>query len=252
MGFLETRSTEPYRRGQLSEIPVFQPNLARTCFSSYDWFVIDWPAVLGFVYVGAFVTGFVLSFTIKQRSRRFGVRIATAILAVPIVLIGILSAVLRLTIFTEPPTLAELRSEFQSKRPALETIVRMSDEDQSFSRVASNFFWADAATPGARLSEPRWELYREVFSRTGVKLGLQRDGAGNVFIIVDSVGLLNRGHATGFLYCQSTKSVNGLGFYPCFLNQEIGHRDYDPRTRDEAYSFRKLDNRWYAYDEGPS
>ena len=106
--------------------------------------------------------------------------------------------------------------------------------------------------PGAGLPEPRWEQYREAFSRTGVKLGLQRDEWGNVFIIVDSVGLLNRGHATGYVYCHSTKSVSGLGFYPCFLNQEKGHRDYDPKTRDEAYSFLKLDNRLYAYDEGPS
>jgi hypothetical protein len=36
------------------------------------------------------------------------------------------------------------------------------------------------------------------------------------------------------------------------LYQERGKREYDPKTRDEGYSFQKLDNRWYAYDEGPS
>lgn len=214
--------------------------------------MISWPAVLAFVYVVALVTGLVLSFTMSQRSRRFGVRVATTILAAPILVIGILLAVLRLTIFREPPTLTELQSAFQAKRPALETIIHMSDEDQNFSRIAPDFLRAGTATSKARLAEPRWQLYREVFSRTGVKLGLQRDEAGNVFIMVDSVGLLNRGHTTGYVYCHAPKSASDLGYYPCFLNQEKGHREYDPRTRDEAYSFLKLDSLWYAYDEGPS
>ena len=91
------------RSGTLPVTPFTCRILPGRASPSYDWLVISWPAVLGFVYVGALVTGLVLSFTIRQRSRRFGVRVAAAILAAPIVLLGILLAVLRLTIFREPP-----------------------------------------------------------------------------------------------------------------------------------------------------
>ncbi len=70
--------------------------------------------------------------------------------------------------------------------------------------------------------------------------------------MVDSVGLLNRGHTTGYVYC-APLAVPGAGsFYPCMLHQEKGERKYNPKTREEGYSFEKLASRWYAYNEGPS
>lgn len=190
----------------------------------------------------------------KQQPRRRNIRIATIVLNTPILFFGVLFALLRFTIFKEPPTLAELQREFSSKRADLEVIVRMSDEDPTFWRIAPDFLRSgDPSKPDAQLPATRWDAYRRIFSRTGIKLGLERDASHDVFIIVDSVGLLNRGHATGYVYCDSTAPPpNSYGFHPCALNQKRGHRDYDPRTRDEAYSFLKLDDHWYAYDEGPS
>jgi hypothetical protein len=106
--------------------------------------------------------------------------------------------------------------------------------------------------PKAALPEPRWDTYRALFSRNGIKLGVSRNKCGDVFIMVDSVGLLNRGHVSGYLNCRSTYREDDSRFEPCVLRTEIGQRAFNPETRQEAYSFRRIDTDWYVYDEGPS
>lgn len=142
-------------------------------------------------------------------------------------------------------------------------IVSMSDEDSRFWRIAPG--WVDRTTddsirfeqfmendPKAGLSKARWDTYREIFNRSGIKLGIQRNKQRDAFIMVDSIGLLNRGHVSGYVKCSSTISQDADRFYPCILRQNNGKREYSPDPRREGYSFQRLDNAWYAYDEGPS
>lgn len=207
--------------------------------------------------------GLVLSFTTHRQPRLRNIRILTFLLAAPMLLAVTFWIFLRFTIVKEPPTLTDLQRDFPSKRADIEMILRMSDEDLTFSRIAPTFldrtpdnphkfgrYMAD--DPKAGLARSRWDVYRTIYNRNGIRLGVQRDASNDAFIMVDSVGLLNRGHVSGYLYCAPTAEPSARRFYPCMLHQERGERKYDPRTRDEGYSFRKLDNRWYAYDEGPS
>jgi hypothetical protein len=172
-------------------------------------------------------------------------------------------AILRFTMFKEPPTLADLRREFPKKRANLETILRMSNEDLNFYRIAPDFLdrTLDNAKdsgrymkgdPAAGLTQSRWDAYRKLYTHSGVKLGVQRDFSGDAFIMIDSVGILNRGHASGYLYCAPTSSVDSDRFQPCLLQADKGSGEYDPATGDEGYSFEKLEDRWYVYDLGPS
>jgi hypothetical protein len=184
-------------------------------------------------------------------------------LTTPIALTLAFFVFLRFTIFKEPPALADLQRDFPSKRADLETILRMSDEDVTFSRIAPDFLDRTIDNPNefgrymrndpkAGLPPSRWDAYRKIYTQAGVKLGIQRDNSRDAFIMVDSVGLLNRGHTTGYLHCAPTAPPSAFRFYPCMLHQDNGARKYDPNTRDEGYSFQKLVDRWYAYDEGPS
>lgn len=203
-----------------------------------------------------------MSITTQTQPRRRRIRFATFVLITPIVIAIVLIIFLRLTIFREPPTLGELQRDFQSKRTDLETIVHMSDEDANFSRIAPDFLDRDIGSnrfgryseddPKAGLPRLRWDAYRKIYSRNGIKLGIQRDAGRDAFIMVDSVGLLNRGHASGYLYCALGVPTNLSRYYPCILRQERGKREYNPDTREEGYSFQKLEGSWYAYDEGPS
>ena len=204
-----------------------------------------------------------MSFAIRQQPRRHTIRVVTGLLAAPIVAILVLGIVIKFVFFKEPPTLAELSREFSIRRIDLEEILRMSDEDVRFSRIAPTFVDRVPDEPNelgrfnegdlrAGLPKARWDAYRKIYARNGITLGIQRDGSGDAFIMVDSVGLLNRGHATGYLHCAASSSTDGNRFHPCLLRQGSGKQDYDPAAGKEAYSFEKLDDRWFVYDEGPS
>jgi hypothetical protein len=135
----------------------------------------------------------------------------------------------------------------------------MSDEDSALLRIAPTFI--DEAgefrrymegDPKARLPKARWDEYRRIYAKNGIKLGIQRDSFGDAFIMVDSMGLLNRGHTTGYLHCVLPISEDENRFFPCRLSQEDGRRDFDPTKHQEAYESHRIDIGWFAYDEGPS
>ncbi len=205
-----------------------------------------WPALLGFAYIGALVIAVVLSIATRQQPRRRNIHIATVVLTTPIALTLAFFVFLRFTIFKEPPALADLQRDFPSKRADLETILRMSDEDVTFSRIAPDFldrtidnpneFGRYMNDPKAGLPPSRWDAYRKIYTQAGIKLGIQRDNSRDAFIMVDSVGLLNRGHTTGYLHCAPTAPPSAFRFYPCMLHQDNGARKYDPNTRDEGPS----------------
>ena len=168
--------------------------------------------------------------------------------------IVILIAGLALLMYScEPPSLSTLERRFPRQRHDLETIVSMSNHDAQLLRIDPNWFMTRdhqylSYSPDTGITEARWNEYRRLFSENGIAQGIQRDlDSGDAFIIVDSVGILNRGHSNGYLYCGAGASHRYL---PCYSNQSHGEHPYKPG--DEAYSFRKLADRWYAYSEGPS
>jgi hypothetical protein len=214
--------------------------------------VLSWGSLLEFVYVGILATGLMFSVLDRQRLRRRKIRIATAALSSPIILLGALLVFLRFTIFREPPTLEELQRDFPSRRAALNTLVRMSDQDRKFFRITPDFSVSGQRSDGTLLPKPRLDEYRKVFAQNGIRDGIERDDSRDAFVIVGSVGILNRGRSTGYVHCDPSPVVTGYRFYPCVLKQKNGHREFNPTTRDEAYSFVRLDELWYAYDVGPS
>jgi hypothetical protein len=219
-----------------------------------------WAVVTTLVYFVILITGIVLSLTIHRRRR--AVRIATIILTTPIWLSIAMFVFIWFTFLKEPPTLRELRSDFSSKRADLETILAMADDDKEFSRIAPDFL--DRATdipgdfgryeahdPRAKLSNARWDAYRRIYSRNDIKLGFQRNSAGDTFIMLGSVGFLDRGHITGYLHCVAASPPDLYRFGACIHQDEKAVHSVGDYSGDEKYSFEKLDDGWFAYDEGP-
>jgi hypothetical protein len=229
-------------------------------------FLVNWTIAIPAVYVVALITATVLSITLRPQPRRRVARVLAAVLWAPIAALMGLLLILRLTIFREPPSLAELQQNFANKQSDLELILRMSDEDSDFSRIAPTFVDRNSGespqssgrymeeNPSAQMPNSRWDVYRKTYARNSIKLGIQRDSAGDAFIMADSVGLLNRGHTSGYLHCASdSKGIpSDLRYQPCVLGQEKGRREFSAEPRQEAYSLQRLGNGWYAYDEGPS
>ena len=221
-----------------------------------------WVTTVRLAYAALLVTGIVLSLTIRRRSR--AIRIATGILSLPLWVFISAWVYIIFVVFKEPPTLRQLKADFPSRRADLETILMMADEDNEFPRIASDFLYRTgdapgeihqyaADDPGAKLPKSRWDAYRKVYARNNIKLGFQRDRAGDNFIMVDSVGFLNNGHTTGYLHCVHQDSNTEFYRFGACMHQDgrAGH-SVGNYSGDEKYAFEKLGDGWFVYDDGPA
>jgi hypothetical protein len=166
----------------------------------------------------------------------------------------------------EPPDLPMLTKHFSERQATLAQILAMSDRDTHFARIDPTFvdygyidgtpggqsMWGDANSP---LPTDHWTQYRKLFSEAGLDQGISRDADGNVFFMAGSIGLLNRGHSTGYLFCRDPGSPASRSsrFEPCTLSlQDSGSREYQAEPRVEAYKFKRVADHWYVFDQGPS
>jgi hypothetical protein len=160
-----------------------------------------------------------------------------------------------LTWISEPPSVTTLADRFPAAQTDLELILTMAEHDSNLVRIAPTWLGTkdfrnfSAGTPGASISLERWERYRQLFKRNHIADGITRDpSTGDTFIIVQAVGILNRGNANGYLHCGSGR---GHAYIPCSSAQARGSHPH-VTAGDEAYSFIRLAAGWYAYSEGPS
>ena len=159
----------------------------------------------------------------------------------------------------DPPSLPKLAKSFPERRQTLTEILNMSNLDQQYLRIdptfiysdAGEFMWGDVNSP---LAKDRWNQYRGLFSRAHLDQGITRDPGGDVFFMAGSVGLLNRGYSTGYLFCKDPGSPSSQNsrFEPCTLPpQDSGSRIFQAEPRVEAYSFKRLADHWYVFSQGP-
>jgi len=211
--------------------------------------------ILGYVLV--LIASAILSFTTKTQPTRRITRITASVMSglLILVILGLwLTAVL---LFPEPPTISELQKKFEKRRQDLQTIVQMSNEDASYGRIAPDFKerFVEFKTGGITeednrtpyLSPARSKEYRKLYARNGIKLGVSRKKSGDVFIMMDSVGMLNRGHATGYVFCSGNGSEPDSQLPPCTSNKdfEVGGQ----YAGGDAFVYRKLYDHWYAFDD---
>jgi len=166
----------------------------------------------------------------------------------------------------EPPSITRLATAFPERRAALEQILAMSNQDTHFSRIDPtfvNYGYIDGTPYGQALQgqgnsplpDERWNSYRSLFKKIKLQQGLERDADGNVYFRSGAVGLLNRGHSTGYLYCRDagSNSSQKSSFEPCTLShRDSGSQSFSMEPRGEAYSFMKVADHWFVFDQGPS
>ena len=163
------------------------------------------------------------------------------------------SALVLLMVSCTPPSLPSLARRFPSERPDLETIIHMSDQDSGLSVIDPSWLQLRNGTqflsfdPKAGITEARWDEYRRIFRRNDITQGIRRfQPNGDAFILVKSEGLLDRGYSNGFVYCGAGPEHS---YPPCSSKEE--HAEHPYTQGDEAYSFIKLADRWYAFSQGP-
>ena len=207
-------------------------------------------AIVYVLLLGAAITAIFIN---KKKMARTVAIICLCLMAVPLLLVGAFYVWVRITLGPAPPTLSEIQKEFPKHRTDLETIVQMSNQDAEFARVAPDFdfkFSPNQSDTPKDLPKERWDEYRRIFARNDIRLGILRDQQTDVFIMINSEGLLDMGHASGYLYCSENPEVAERRFEPCTSKESSGSQPYT-NEKTEAYSFIKLADHWYAFDQGP-
>jgi hypothetical protein len=152
----------------------------------------------------------------------------------------------------EPPSVTTLADRFPGERRNLETIIAMSDQDSQMAVIDPSWLEIRGQSfpllnNAAGISAKRWDEYRRIFRLNGFTLGIRRYSAkGDAFIIVKSIGLLDNGYSSGYLYCAPGMEHQ---YAPCSSEEKRGERPASAGV--EAYEFVKLTDRWRAFLQGP-
>ncbi len=185
----------------------------------------------------------------------------------PLILLGSFAAISSVVIAlgvgylfsTKTPTLDALTQSFTERRPVLEQIGRMAHANREFSRLNRAYVTlaATGKTESTRsaLIADRWEQYKQLFARAGLRDGFEQDTAGNIFFIAGGEGLIHRGHATGYVFCADpgTPASAHSPFVSCRLaHQATGSQKYDVMKNAGGYEFRQLADHWFVFDQDHS
>lgn len=122
----------------------------------------------------------------------------------------------------------------------------MANEDSKVIRIAYDFTWLDDnlnwPRPESQLgfSKNRWDEYRTLFTKLGLRGGLSRrtDLPGTIFFIASTKGLSLGGSAKGYVYSTEERSP---------LLSSLDHVSVQMKDRVPVYE--KLSANWYLYYE---
>jgi hypothetical protein len=165
----------------------------------------------------------------------------------------------------EPPSLPTLAKHFAERRPTLEQIIAMSDQDKYFFRIDPTFVDYDftqgnmngkavVGPAAAKMPPARLQNYRALFARAKLNQGFQRQQDGDMYFMAGSFGILDNGYTTGYLYCRDPGSVSSQssGYEPCrSATIDHGSQNESITPPRQAYSFQKVADHWFVFEEGP-
>ena len=181
------------------------------------------------------------------------------------------SAILLLAASCSPPSLPTLGGRFAQQRRDLEILVQMADQDSDFYVIDPEWLESSAGQfreepqahvalspfvrknpgldplhdPEAFMTIERWNEYRRIFSRNHITQGIRRSPtSGDAFILVKSDGLVTGGSSSGYIHCGPGPEHT----YPPCSSKELRFEQPNMTAEHEAYSFLKLADRWYAYN----
>jgi len=167
----------------------------------------------------------------------------------------VLVAVLWWSCGPNQPSDAELERQFNRRRPDLERLVTMMDEDWQMSRIAPNFTWRQdsVAWPRAEsewgISSQRWDEYRSIFVRADFKDGTtRREKSSDIIVDVWSWGIVPAGVGVGYLHCGTPRNGYAHTEPPCIENQDSGTGLHGHST-SYGYRYKRIASDWYIYEE---
>jgi hypothetical protein len=139
-----------------------------------------------------------------------------------------------------PPTDEALSKRFHRDSVALRTLVTMAEQDKKVIRVADDF-----VRPEYAIESGRWKEYRKAFRQAHTSDGIEKDGFGNTYVIIYTMGLVGSGRSKGFVFCAHPTNSD-KAFLPCSEEKDSGWYEY---REGKGYSYRRISGQWYVYSE---
>ncbi len=144
---------------------------------------------------------------------------------------------------TAHPADSVLEMNFRKHKSDFQLLVSMSNEDRSIVRIPLSFPYLsnDNSWPrtgaGPGLSNDRWDAYRSLFQKLGLKRGLTRQGDLDIIVLCASAaGNVTSGTDKGYAYSETelTPTVESLDAVPETL-------------RNQPTVYKSIEPHWYLY-----
>lgn len=145
---------------------------------------------------------------------------------------------------------AALIRNFELHQQDFDKLIEMAKVDSHVVRIAYDFTWLDTNYHWPRpeseigLTKERWNEYKGMFSKLGLKEGLAWSFDGSIVLIASTRGMSTDGSAKGYAY--SAKDLS-----PTFDSLDnIGQEIRNGKLKPGVPVYRKIKDRWYLYYEG--
>ena len=145
---------------------------------------------------------------------------------------------------------ANLIRNFEQHEQEFNRLIQMAKEDSHVVRIAYDFTWLDTNYHWPRpdseigITKDRWDQYRQMFLRLGLKEGLSWTSDGSLILITSAKGLMTDGSAKGYIF--STKPLS-----PTFDSLDhMGEEIKSGKIQPGLPVYRKIKENWYLYYEG--
>ena len=145
---------------------------------------------------------------------------------------------------------AALIRNFELNEQDFDKLIEMARVDSHVVRIAYDFTWLDNNYHWPRpdseigLTKERWDNYKRIFSKLGLKEGLSWSSDGSIVLIASTRGMSTDGSAKGYAF--STKPL-----VPTLDSLDnVGSEIRNGRLKPGVPVYRKIKENWYVYYEG--
>jgi hypothetical protein len=145
---------------------------------------------------------------------------------------------------------AALIRNFELHEQDFDTLIEMAKVDSHVVRIAYDFTWLDNNYHWPRpdseigLTKERWDDYKRIFSKLGLKEGLSWSSDGSIVLVASTRGMSTDGSAKGYAF--STKPLA-----PTFDSLDnIASEIRNGKLKPGVPVYRKIKEGWYLYYEG--
>jgi len=158
--------------------------------------------------------------------------------------------------FWSTPSDEALAKKFYQYRGDLESLSSMAHADSNLSRIADDFIWRWNTVAWPRpesewgITAARWNEYRKLFRKLGLRGGVEKDSEGNLYFISHTEGSVVSGMSKGFVHCEkmslSGTTVAHNHYLPCTEKGESGKVE---DAKGHGSEYRRLYDDWYIFSD---